>query len=399
MSDSWLPYGRQWIDDDDIAAVVRALKSDFLTTGPAVAEFEQALAERVGAKHAVACANGTAALHLALLAAGVRPGDSVIVPAITFVAAANMATHVGATVRFADVDPATALLTPNLVRAAAEGTERVRVLTPVHFAGAPADMPALATLASELDAVIIEDASHALGATSSDAAGQEVRVGGCRHSAMTTFSFHPVKHVAAAEGGAVTTNDSALADAMRALRNHGLSHEPFADPAAATAADGTTRPWYYEVRQPGFNYRLSDVHAALGRSQLRRLDAFLDRRRALARAYVARLADSPIAALVRPLGNADHPGHAFHLFVVRIDFARAPLTRSALMAALREAHIGTQVHYIPVSAQPFYRGRDGDRTLPGAAEYYDTCLSLPLFPAMPDEAVDRVVSALERLLG
>ena len=264
-----LPYGRQTIEDDDIAAVVEALRADFLTTGPRVEAFETAFAETVGARHAVACANGTAALHLAMLALDVQPGEVVIAPSITFLATVNGARYVGAEVVFADVDPDSGLMTPETLAEALTraGERRLRVVLPVHLRGDAADLPGLAALANGAGAVLVEDAPHALGTTMAFGNVAE-RVGDARHSAMATFSFHPVKTIATGEGGMVTTNDAALAERLKIMRSHGMIRAADAD------------PWWYEMPEPGFNYRLPDILCALGLSQLAKLDRFIARRRA-----------------------------------------------------------------------------------------------------------------------
>ncbi len=391
---AFLPYGRQSVDEDDVAAVVAVLRGDFLTQGPTVDAFEKALAARVGVTHAVACANGTAALHLAYLALGLEAGDAVVVPANTFLATASAARLTGAEIAFADVDPETGLMRVEhaaaaLARARAAGW-RPRALAPVHFAGQCADMDQLGALAEAEGLAVVEDACHALGARSG-----AVPVGACDRSAMAVFSFHPVKTVAAGEGGAVTTNDAKLAARLRLFRNHGMTRDPadFTDPQAGFAASGAANPWYYEMAEPGFNYRLTDIQSALALSQLARLDAFIARRRHLMDLYAERLA--PLAPLARPLARAGWCDPAWHLCVARIDFAAAGVERAVVMAALRARGVGTQVHYIPVHRQPYWRKRHGDLALPGADAYYARTLSLPLFPAMADADVDRVVGALE----
>lgn len=400
-SATFLPYGRQTLDDADIAAVVEVLRGDFLTQGPTVEAFEMALAARVGAAEAVACSNGTAALHLAYLALELEEGDAVVVPTNTFLATASAARLVGAEVAFADVDPETGLMgaahaTAAIARARAAGW-RVRALAPVHFAGQCADMEALGALAEAEGLAVVEDACHALGAKIHSGSAR-VPVGACARSAMTVFSFHPVKTVAAGEGGAVTTNDPALAVRLRAFRNHGMSRDAtgFVDRSAGFAADGTANPWYYEMAEPGFNYRLTDIQSALALSQMRRLDAFVARRQRLMTLYAERLA--PLAPLVRPLGQAFWCDPAWHLCVALIDFAAARVERGAVMTALRLHNVGTQVHYIPVHRQPYWRERLGDLVLSGADAYYARALSLPLFPAMADADVDRVVETLGAVL-
>ena len=386
MAGPVLPYGRQTIEDDDIAAVVEALKADFLTTGPTVEAFETAFAGTVGARHAVACANGTAALHLAMLALDVQPDEAVVAPSITFLATANCARYVGAEVVFADVDPASGLMTPQTLAEALTrlGGRRLRAVLPVHLRGDVANLPELAALAGDAGAVLVEDAPHALGSTMTFGNVAE-RVGDARHSAMATFSFHPVKTIATGEGGMVTTNDAGLAERRRTRRRHGMVRPAGAD------------PWAYEMPEPGFNYRLPDILCALGLSQLKKLPRFAARRRALAKAYETALA--PLAPVVRIAERPAWSDPVLHLMCVLIDFEATGMTRRAVVDGLRERGVGTQVHYIPVHTQPYYRERYGPLDLPGAQAWYDRCLSLPLYPGMADEDVGRVVEALRAVLG
>jgi len=386
MTGAILPYGRQTIEDDDIAAVAEALRGDFLTTGPTVERFEQAFAQTVGARHAVACANGTAALHLAMLALDVRPWEAVIAPSITFLATANCARYVGAEVVFADVDPDSGLMTPDTLAEAMERLEgrRLRAVLPVHLRGDAAELPALKAKAAEVGAVLIEDAPHALG-TTMRFGNQAETVGDVRHSAMATFSFHPVKTIATGEGGMVTTNDDALAQRLRTLRTHGMVRPEGCE------------PWWYEMPEIGFNYRLPDVLCALGLSQLAKLPRFAARRRALAAAYREALA--PLAPAVRMAAQPAWSDPVLHLMAVLIDFEAVGRTRLQVVEALRDRGVGTQVHYIPVHRQPYYRERYGDLDLPGAEAWYARCLSLPLYPGMADEDVGRVVEALKDVLG
>lgn len=393
----FLPYGRQSIDDDDAQAVLAVLRSDFLTTGPAVGAFEDALARRTGAAHAVACSSGTAALHLAALALNLGPGDGVVVPSVTFLATANAARYVGAEVIFADVDPQTGLMGPEHLEQALSraGDVTIKAVFPVHLTGQPVAMPAVAELARKHDLAIVEDACHALGGEQA-----ETPVGACAFSDMAAFSFHPVKTVVMGEGGAVTTNNAELAQKMRLARSHGIVRDAadFQCPSQAFAADLGANPWYYEMPEPGFNYRASDLQCALGLSQLRKLDAFVARRAALVAAY--REALSTLAPVVRPIPLA-HPKTArisWHLMVVHLDFAALGIDRAAVMHRLRDMGIGTQVHYLPVHRQPYYRQRYGLADLPGADAYYATCLSLPLFVDMQDGDVARVVDGLRRIV-
>lgn len=386
MSGAILPYGRQTIDDDDIAAVAEALRGDFLTTGPTVDRFEQAFAQAVGARHAVACANGTAALHLAMLALEVQPGEAVIAPSITFLATANCARYVGAEVVFADVDPDSGLMTPETLGEAMNRLEgrKLRAVLPVHLRGDAAELPALKAKADEMGAVLVEDAPHALGTTMQFGNVTE-RIGDVRHAAMATFSFHPVKTIATGEGGMVTTNDDALARRLRTLRTHGMVRPEGCE------------PWWYEMPEPGFNYRLPDVLCALGLSQLAKLPRFAARRRALAAAYAEALA--PLAPVVRMAAQPAWSDPVLHLMAVLIDFEAVGRSRLQVVEALRERGVGTQVHYIPVHRQPYYRARYGALDLPGAEAWYARCLSLPLYPGMADEDVGRVAAALRDVLG
>jgi UDP-4-amino-4,6-dideoxy-N-acetyl-beta-L-altrosamine transaminase len=395
----FLPYGRHRIEDDDVAAVAEVLKGEFLTTGPTVEAFEDAFALKTGARFAVACSSGTAALHLAALALDLKPGDSIVVPTVTFLATANAARYVGADVVFADVDPDTGLLTPETAEAALKRAPgAVRALFPVHLNGQPPDLAALGVLATTRGLAVVEDACHALGATYTSAGGRRVVVGSCADATMATFSFHPVKTVAMGEGGAITTNDGTIARRLRSLRSHGMVREPaaFQTREQAFAADGAPNPWYYEMPEPGFNYRASDIHCALGLSQLRKLDRFVASRRALAAAYDQALAS--LAPIVQPLKRVPWCEAAWHLYVVRIDFKAAGVPRAIVMRALHKEGIGSQVHYLPVHRQPYYRRLYGDLALPGADAYYDQTLSLPLFVGMSDADVARVAESLARIL-
>lgn len=387
MSKRFLPYGRQSIDESDIDAVVEVLRGDWLTTGPTINALEAEFAGIVGAEHAVACSNGTTALHLALAAEGVGPGDTCIVPAITFMATANAALYCGARVVFADVDPETGLMTPeSLADALARAGGKARAVLPVHLAGQCEAMDALSSLAATAGAVLVEDACHAVGSRWTGAP-----VGGCRHSRAACFSFHPVKTIAAGEGGMVTTNDPDLAGRLRQLRSHGIER----DPAHHQRQEG--EPWWHEMQALGWNYRLSDIQAALALSQLRRLDSFAARRADLARAYDAALAKADLPVL--PLSRTSDCEPCLHLYPVRIDFDAIGKSRASVMAGLVERGVGSQVHYIPVSEQPYYKSRYGRQDLPGAQAYYERTLSLPLYVDMLDEDPAYVVDALARVVG
>ncbi|MDO8605307.1 MAG: UDP-4-amino-4,6-dideoxy-N-acetyl-beta-L-altrosamine transaminase [Phaeospirillum sp.] len=395
-----LPYGRQVIDDDDIAAVVAALKSDTLTTGPAVTAFEAALGRVAAAPQAVVCSSGTAALHLAALALDLGPGDAVVVPSLTFLATANAARYVGAEVVFADVDPATGLMGPQHLEEALTrcGGLRPRAVFPVHLNGQCVHMAALAETARQHGLAIVEDSCHALGSWQELSGGWQP-TGACGASDMAVFSFHPVKTVAMGEGGAITTRDARLAARLRSLRSHGMERDPtrFIQAGEAFDSDGCPNPWYYEMAAPGFNYRASDISCALGASQLGKLDRFVARRAELVAAYDAALA--PLAPRVTPVHRVGHCQPAWHIQVALIDFAAGDVSRAQLMRALAQREIFTQVHYLPVHRQPYYRQRYPDVNLPGADAYYDRCLTLPLFVGMTGDEVGRVVEAVGEILG
>lgn len=399
----FLPYGRQLIEEDDIAAVAEVLRGDWLTTGPAVEAFERALCDVTEAKHAIACANGTAALHLAALALGLAPGERVVVPSVTFLATANAVRLAGAEVVFADCDPDSGLMEIAHLQEALERAGRtsggpVKAVFPVHLAGQCADPQGLRHVAAEHSLQVVEDAAHAIGSRYYGEANSDRPVGDGRQAAMTAFSFHPVKTVAMGEGGAVTTNDDCLADSLRRLRSHGMLREAaeLSNHELAFDEAGAVNPWYYEMPEVGLNYRVTDIQCALGLSQIGKLDRFVARRRALAARYDEGLAD--LTPLVRPIAKSPAGRAAWHLYGVLIDFEAAGVGRARLMERLKAVGIGTQVHYIPVHLQPYYRERYGALSLPGAERYYTRTLSLPLFPAMRDEDVDRVVDALAQAL-
>lgn len=393
--DKLLPYGRQVVDDTDIAAVAAVLRGDFLTTGPVVDAFEKAVALRVQARYATACSSGTAALHLAALALGLDEKSTVIVPTLTFLATANAARYVGAEVEFADVDPNTGLMTAETFAAAKERVtaagRSVDAVFPVHLNGQCVDLGQIREIAAGVK--IVEDACHVFGGTYGNRP-----VGHCQFSDMAVFSFHPVKAIAMGEGGVITTNDAVLQEKLLRFRNHGMvrDRDSFEIPEEALDADGNANAWYYEMPEPGFNYRASDIHCALGLSQLGKLDTFLATRNARVARYDGLL--SELDPIVRPIGRVSGGQPAWHLYAVQIDFAVAGVTRNVLMKRLRDRGIGTQVHYLPVHLQPYYKRRYGELSLPGASAYYNSALSLPLFATMTDEDVDRVVSCLKEAL-
>ncbi|MGE0395433.1 MAG: UDP-4-amino-4,6-dideoxy-N-acetyl-beta-L-altrosamine transaminase [Kofleriaceae bacterium] len=379
----FLPYGQQVIDEDDIAAVVSALRSPLITQGPRIAEFEAALAAYTSAPHATVVANGTIALQLAYAALGLEAGDEIITTPNTFAATANAARALGAEVRFCDVEPDTGNMDVASVEALV--TPRTRGIVPVHFGGLPVDLAAVHTLAQRHHLWIVEDAAHALGATYRDQP-----VGACRFSDATTFSFHPVKHLTTGEGGAITVRDPALKRHIDRLRHHGIEREHFSQPSPG--------PWYHEVVSLGWNGRLTDIQAALGISQLRKQPSWLARRRELAAVYRQRLAE--LGPHVTLQATRPERESAFHLLPALIDFDALGSTRAHVMNALRARNIGTQVHYIPVDSQPYYRGRYGDPPAhPGMASFYARELSLPMFASLDADDVTRVVRELASVLG
>ncbi len=375
-----IPYGRQNITEEDIKAVVETLKSDFLTQGPKIAEFENAFASYVGSNYAVAVANGTAALHLCTLALGVSAGDKVITTPITFAASANCVRYCGGEVVFADINPETYLIDLNRVRQILrEDTERkIKGIIPVDFAGRPIDMEVCRNLADEFGIWIIEDACHAPGGFLRNSQGKKVVCGNGIYSDLAIFSFHPVKHIAAGEGGMITTNNKKLYDKLILLRTHGItkSHDLLHENHGG---------WYYEMQELGFNYRLTDFQAALGNSQLQRADEGLKRRREIAQTYFDAFRGK--AFIKRQSGVV--PGHAYHLYIIEVD------RRKELYDYLRSKQIFAQIHYIPLHLMPYYRKlgwKPGD--FPNAENYYRNCLSLPIYPTLSSEEQDYVIDCI-----
>jgi perosamine synthetase len=374
---STLPYARHEIDEADVAAVAAALRADWITSGPRVAEFEDAVARLAGVPHAIAVSSGTAALHTAVFAAGIGPDDEVVVPPLTFAATANAVVYQGGTPIFADIRPDTLNLDPAAASAAV--TPRTRAIIGVDYAGQPGDLDALRELGRTRGLCVIEDAAHALGGAYRD---RPVGV----DADLAVFSFHPVKHATTGEGGAVTTANAGFAERARRFRNHGIASTPL-----------DRRDWRYEMVDLGFNYRLTDIQCALGLSQLARLPQFATRRAAIARRYCAAFAD--VTGLTVPTVAA-HVRHAWHLFPVLLDLDRLRVGRAEVFAALRAEGIGVNVHYIPVYWHPYYRDRGYRRGLcPVAEQAYERLLSLPIFPMMSDGDVDDVITAVAKVLG
>ena len=374
-----LPYGSQWLDEDDVAAVVEVLRSERLTTGPKVVEFEAAFASHVGTKHSVAVSSGTAALHSAMHAIDIGPGDEVIVPAMTFVASANCVVFQGGIPVFADVDRETLLLDPAQVEA--KITSRTKAIVGADYAGQPCDYGALKAIADRHRLPIVADACHALGGSFK---GRPVG----SLATLSTFSLHPVKPITSGEGGIVTTDDSMLADRMRVFRNHGITSD-----YGERERQGS---WYYEMVDLGYNYRLTDLQCALGLSQLAKLPEWILRRQSIADRYDKAFADLPA---VQPLGVRPDVSHAYHLYVVRWNLDELSADRDTLFGALRAEGIGVNVHYIPVYLHPFYRSRFGlsPGLCPVAESAYERIMTLPIFPRMTDADVDDVVIAVRKV--
>ena len=394
-----IPYGRQEVNEADIAAVVEVLKSDFLTQGPVIPRFEQAIAARVGAKHAVALNSATSALHVACAALGLGPGESLWTVPNTFVASANCARYCGAEVDFVDIDPHTWNLSVAALRAKLEEASRrgrlPKIVVPVHFAGQPTEQEAIWELARRYGFRIVEDASHSIGAARS---GEPV--GSCRWADITVFSFHPVKIVTSGEGGMALTNDGELAARMTMLRSHGITREPgrmcgreLTDGAAASPPDPA--PWYYEQQLLGFNYRMTDIHAALGLSQLERLSGYVAARNALARRYAEALQALPLQLpSVQPQNRS-----AFHLYVVRLQPAAVRKTHRQVFEELRARGIGVNLHYLPVHLQPYYRALGfAPGQFPEAERYAGEALTLPLYPALRAQDQEWAIRSLSSIL-
>jgi perosamine synthetase len=380
VRETLLPYGRQSIDESDIQAVVEALRSDWLTTGPKIAEFEEAMAAWVGAKYAVSFSSGTAALHSAAFAAGLQPGDDAITSPLTFAATANCVLYQGAVPVFADVLEDTLNLDPEQV--AARITARTKAILPVDYAGHPADLDSILRLADHHRLIVIEDACHALGA---EYRGR--RVGSVAH--MTVFSFHPVKHLTTGEGGMVTTDNPVFAETLRRFRNHGISSDARQRQCAGQ--------WHYKMVLLGFNYRLTDIASALGLQQMKKLEANLARRRQIAAQYANQFRS--MTGVVAPVVHPD-VNPAWHLYPIRLDLTKLSAGRGELFQALRAENIGVNVHYIPVHRHPYYRDRFGYNggECPVAEAAYERLISLPMFHGMSDHDVEDVVCAVRKVV-
>jgi len=383
VRDKLLPYGQQWIDEEDIKAVIEVLRSDWITQGPKVSEFEEEFANYVGAKYAVAVNSGTAALHAACFAAQIEREDEVITTPITFAASANCIIYQGGTPVFADIDADTLNIDP--VEIKKKITKRTKVLIPVDFTGLPVDLEKILQIAKDNNLIIIEDASHALGATYKGS-----KIGSI--SDMTIFSFHPVKHITTGEGGMITTSNKEYYERLKLFRTHGITK----DKDKLLNYDG---PWYYEMQELGYNYRLTDFQCALGISQLKKIDKIIQGRRKIVKKYNSEFKNMPELKIpeINPAGS----NSAWHIYMIQLNLKRIKVGRREIFEALRAENIGVNVHYIPIHLQPYYKKRFGYRhgDFPRAENYYSRAITLPIFPKMSEKDVDNVVSAVTKIIN
>ena len=395
MSNEFIPYSRQSIDQSDIEAVIEVLKSDWMTQGPKISEFEERLASRVDAEYAIALATGTAALHCACFAADVQPGDEIITSPITFAASGNCALYLGATVKFIDIKRDTYCLDAEQLEAAI--TSKTKAIIPVDYTGQPCDMDEINNIAQKHGVTVIEDAAHAIGARYKNKS-----VGSLTD--MSIFSFHPVKHVAMGEGGLITTNNKNFADKLRLFRTHGITNSDAAMLNRELSRDRHIKgksalnnddkaPWYYEMHELGFNYRITDIQCALGISQLNKLDSFLERRQEIAERYTKAFSES--SYIITPFQEPDRQ-NAWHLYMLRLNLDKMEKTRKTVFNELRAQGIGVHVHYIPLHLQPYYQKNLGYKygDFPEAEAFYNAALTIPLYPAMTDKDVERVIETI-----
>jgi UDP-4-amino-4,6-dideoxy-N-acetyl-beta-L-altrosamine transaminase len=398
-----IPYGKHYIDEDDIQSVVDVLRHGMLTQGPKIVDFENKIANYVGARYAVAVANGTAALHLACMVLGLGKGDEVITSPNTFVATSNSILYVGAKPIFVDIDSQTLNIDISQIEQAIINSNNIKAILPVHFGGLPCDMERIKQLADKYNLSIVEDAAHALGATYSNGS----KVGNCQYSDMTILSFHPVKGIAAGEGGMITTNNQALYHELTLLRSHGITKGNFEFPGISTLDDslinrdealegGELKRWYYEMQYLGYNYRITDIQCALAISQMDKIDLFLDARKSMAKFYDQAFSEVPniIPQQEHGRNNSSH-----HIYVVNINFKNIGISRHQFMQRLAEQSVGSQVHYIPVVNQPYYQdiGYDIDN-YPETKRYYEKTLSIPLYYGLSNFEQELVVSSIKKIL-
>lgn len=395
----FIPYGRHALDQEDIKAVEAVLRGDWLTGGSTVHNFEQKLCKIVNTPFAVSCSNGTTALHLAMLALDMGPGDAVIVPAITFLASANAARFVGADVIFADIDPDTGLMTASTLEQAVtsySGSSKIKAVVNVHLNGQCEDLEAIYAVAQKYHLSVIEDAAHAIGTQYIDYKGEKHSVGANHYSDLTTFSFHPLKTIATGEGGAVTCKSEKMIERLKLLKCHGMirSQGNWQNKEQGFDEAETPNPWYYEMQDLGYNYRISDINCALGLNQLTKLEQFKVQRTEMVKKYDASFKGTPH---ISPIKKSLFSDTAWHLYVVKIGFKALGKSRAQVMNTLRNQGIGTQVHYMPLYRHPYYEGLYGAKKLSGAEEYFESCLSIPLYIGLTNQQQETVEDALKAL--
>jgi len=382
MTGSFIPYGRQWIDENDIEAVIETLKSDYLTTGPKIKEFEDNFVDYVDAKYAVAFANGTAALHAATYAADIEDGDEVITTPITFAATANSILYQKGTPVFADIDLRTYNIDPESIKE--KITDKTKAIIPVHYTGQPCEMDKIRKLADKYDLTVIEDAAHALGAEYKDR-----KIGTI--SDMTTFSFHPVKHITTAEGGMITTNSKEIYDKLIKFRTHGITKDE------SEYINRSHGPWYHEQQELGYNYRITDIQAALGITQLEKIDKFLARRKEIVNRYNNEFKE--IDGLITP-GQLENTNSAWHIYVLQLELDKLTADRKEIFEALREKNLGVNVHYIPVYFHPYYQSLGYEKGICQKAErLYERIITIPLYPKMTNQQVDEVIKRIKTTIN
>ncbi|WP_430788234.1 UDP-4-amino-4,6-dideoxy-N-acetyl-beta-L-altrosamine transaminase [Virgibacillus flavescens] len=383
VRDSYLPYGKQWIDDEDIQAVVEVLKSDYITTGPVVPAFEKAVSEFVGAKYAVAFSSGTAALHATCHVAGIKENDEVITSPLTFAASSNCILYMGGSPVFADIDPSTYNISPASIKSLIN--ENTKAIIAVDFTGQPAEYDEILSFSKKRGIIVIADAAHALGAS------YKGRLVGSIAD-MTMFSFHPVKHITTGEGGMITTNDEAYYEMLMEYRTHGITRDTMKFKTKDVHAS-----WYYEMHQLGFNYRMTDIQAALGLSQMKKLKMFLEKRREYVNKY--NRAFEGMSQITRPF-QQEGSTSSWHLYLIRLNFAKLNTNRDELFKALQEENIGVNVHYIPVHFHPYYQQLGYKKSIcPQAEKIYQEIITLPLFPKMSDQDVDDVIAGVKKVIS
>lgn len=383
VRDEMLPYGHQWIDEEDVKAVIEVLRSDWITQGPKVSEFEKEFAKYVGARYAVAVNSGTAALHAACFAAQIEKGYEAITTPITFMASANSVLYQGGTPIFADINADTLNIDPEEIKK--KITRKTKALIPVDFTGLPVDLEKISQIAKDNNLIIIEDASHALGATYKDR-----KIGSI--SDMTVFSFHPVKHITTGEGGMVTTNNKEYYERLKLFRTHGITKEK----DKLLNYEG---PWYYEMQELGYNYRLTDFQCALGLSQLKKIDRIIQRRREIVNKYNSEFKNMPEITI--PQTNSDESNPAWHIYIIQLNLEKLKVERRKIFEALQAENIGVNVHYIPIHLQPYYQKRFGYHPgdFPKAENYYLRAITLPIFPKMTDKDIDDVIKAVKKVIN